>query len=251
MWLSVLQTLFALLTWLAGFLTFAGLVLSAALKDTKLTDGILPYYPRYNLARAAVQILEDLKYPTSLRPGEEDKGEKIAVLDIDHPAWPVMLDFLKSEIAIRKSERSEPSQPTPSGTSSSGQAAQNLPSLPEINFDRVKTIFTVRGPVISAGTKPLTPPFSLVVIWPPPHGRRVYEFATFQEFGFDLRHMIVGEVESFALWLAVVALLCQPPIAGIRWLISIYKKRSMKSSALQVQTPGGEEGGELWPDWTE
>jgi hypothetical protein len=156
------------------------------------------------------------------------------VLSIDDRAWGVLLDFIRSETAIRKSERNEPSNPhslptpapAPSPPSTEGNSTSPSVSVPparpedapaEINFERIRAILCLKFSVASAGPKPLSPPYALVVIWPaPPAAHRVYEFLSFEEFRLDLRHMILQEMEGWSLWLAVVAFAFGLLVEGLR-----------------------------------
>ncbi len=129
------------LTILTYILTLIGLLLAAGLKKDSISSKILPHYSRYNLAIKAIKIFED--EPQAMKRGDEPiKGANTGkiimatVLDIDHPSWPVMLDFMKSDIAFRKSDRNEP---TEENLSTSGQLSDNSNTphkdvLPEIKL---------------------------------------------------------------------------------------------------------------------
>lgn len=209
--------------WLAGFLTLFGLVLGAGIKNDRIADVALSLYPRYELAVRGFEILQDAKYPLPMSEGGASRN--VGVLEITHPSWSVLLDFLKSEVAVRKSERNEP-LPVASLAEKDGKAAAPKDSPPPpINFDRVKTIIALRMDVISAGSKPLAPPFSLNVLWPVPVGRRVYEFLSFEEFRLDLRATMLAEVESVALWIAVIAFLAELPAILLKKILQKLEVR--------------------------
>lgn len=210
----------------ASFLTGAGLFLSAALKNNKTADFILSHYPRYSLAMKGFNALQDFKYPTA----PPDPPLNVGLVSIDDKEWGVLLDFIQSEVAIRKSERNEPSPlhsaaapanpPTPSPTPSNTD-------LPNINFDRIKTIISMRMDVASVGAKPLAPPYRLIVFWPNPPStpRRVYEFLSFAEFRLDLRHFILDEIEEWSLWMAVIAFAVSVPAEALRRIIATAEER--------------------------
>lgn len=148
------------------------------------------------------QILQEMRYPVTT--GKPPQTLNVGVLPIENPAWPVMVAFLRSEIAIRKSDRDEP-MPTQGAT---GNAA-TVP-LPPVNFQRIKTIISVRSAVLTAGDQPLLPPFSLDALWPvnAPTARRMYEFRSFEEFRLDLREMVVQDLETLSLELTLIAFVC-------------------------------------------
>jgi len=50
-----------------------------------------------------LKTLQDIKYPYVIVNQKFDIG----ILSIDQPSWQVMLDFLQSDIAFRKSDRGE------------------------------------------------------------------------------------------------------------------------------------------------
>jgi hypothetical protein len=204
------------------------------------------------------RTLQDMKYSV---PSARDQSGKVqtanvGVLSIDDPSWGVLLDFIKSDTAIVKSERNEPANlqtpiqapppvapPTESPLASTGQVpppieapkqAQPTPPvqlttslLQPINFQRIKTIISVRIDVLSAGSKPRVPPYNLVVLWPPPVGRRVYEFVSFEEFRLDLRHMMLEEMEELSLWISVIAFACGLPINALRMVVISAEQRSL------------------------
>lgn len=67
-----------------------------------------------------------------------------------------------------------------------------------------------------AGTKPLVAPYRLVVIWPPPTTRRVYEFLSFQEFKLDIKKVLVEKIEYFATLMSIIAFVAGLIIAATR-----------------------------------
>ena len=91
-------------------LTGGSLILAAALKTETLASEILAYDPRYMLASAGVETLRDMHYPLSRIDPKTNKTStvNIGILNIDNPSWPVTLEFVRSEIAIRKSQRGVP-----------------------------------------------------------------------------------------------------------------------------------------------
>lgn len=65
-----------------------------------------------------------------------------------------------------------------------------------IRWDRLKTITSVRLDVLSAGSKPLVPPYRVLVFSPipaPPFmlSHHVYEFVSFDEFRLDVRRFLL------------------------------------------------------------
>ncbi len=235
----------------AAFLTGLGLIVAAAITNDNLAAKLLPYYPRYLRAMHGFDTLQDMKYPAM--SGRDLSGKPqfidVAVLSIDDPGWHVLLDFIQSEIAIRKSERNAPAPPSPRIQSQaptegpvevSPQPSAQPPSpsqpLPPINFQRIKTIAAFRADVMSAGSKPLVPPYNLVVLWPPPIARTVYEFLSFEEFRLDLRRMILDEIQGLALWMSVVAFACTLLINALRAVASSAEQRQLvREQALASQ----------------
>ena len=94
--------------------------MSVALKNQNFTDWILLKWPSspYLLAMDGLKTLQDIKYPYVIVNQKFDIG----ILSIDQPSWQVMLDFLQSDIAFRKSDRGEQEYifqvPTPRGSKS-------------------------------------------------------------------------------------------------------------------------------------
>jgi hypothetical protein len=222
-------------------LTVLGALVAVGLRNDNVASQLLSIYPRYFLAMegfTVFQKMEDRILQTDPQSGKET-FTNIGVISIDEPQWPVFWDFIQSETAIRKSERNEPIPPeplgsaqpttsrltTPPSSSSQGETvpdgsgapkaavtpapqsvAQNQisPAAFPINFQRIKTILSVKSPVISAGTKPLTPPYTLLVLWPGNSPRRVYEFLSLEEFRLDLRRMMLNEIEEYTLWATAI-----------------------------------------------
>jgi hypothetical protein len=226
----------------AALLTGLGLITAAAVRNDNLAAKILPFYPRYLLAMDGFHTLQDMKYPA--QNGKDANGNpqfiNVAVLSIDDPPWSVMLDFIQSETAVRKSERNEPApQQSPLQSSAPAAAPVETPSqpssqpqappqaLPTINFGRIKTITAFRNDVMSAGPKPLVPPYNLVVLWPPTIPRRVYEFLSFEEFRLDLRRMILDEIQESVLWMSVVAFACTVLINTLRAVAASAEQRQL------------------------
>jgi len=207
---KIANSIIRLLTILTYFLTLCGLLLAAGLKSDSISSKILPLFSRYNLAMEGIKILEDEPHPITPRKKENDPVIMATVLSIDHPSWPVMLDFMRSEIAFRKSERNEPIEEK-LGAEEQPSDNSNIPHktiLPEINYNRIKTIFVIRVKnVMKVGTKPLTEPYRVIVLWPPNKGRRVYDFLSFEEFRLDMKKMLVGELEFYSYLLAIVAVI--------------------------------------------
>jgi hypothetical protein len=214
------------LSLLAASLTGGGLILAASLKTDVLANKVLSLNPQYALAIQGHELLKKMEYPVQTG---ENQTANLGVLTIDDPSWPIFLDFIKSDIAIRKSERNEPPgmeaprlQQTPPSGNGAEPANPSRPAtpLPEINFDRIKTIVSIRVPTATAGTKPLAPPYRLMVLWPdepmPAVPRRVYEFLSFEEFRLDLRRMLLDRMEEWSLWIAVVAFAIGLPIDALR-----------------------------------
>ncbi len=220
---------------LAFFLTVAGLVLRGVTYEPRLAQHVLLRYSRYQQAERALQILQERKYPMK---DSREVGFQVGVLDITDPAWSVMLDFLQSEIAIRKSERNEPgpqmfTPPTTPGASEAPKAVE----LPPIDFHRLKTIISVEIPTIRAGTKPLVGPNRLIVLFPNTVFRRVYEFLSFTEFQLDLRLMLVQEVRFGSIVFAGVALLVTALTALSRWVLGCFAPQLLEKPAIARSTP--------------
>lgn len=97
---------------MAVCLTAIGLLAAAAVKSEPFDEMLLSYYPRYAAAIDDVRTLQEFK--NSAR--EADKDVPVGVVSITDPAWPVLLAFIQSEVAIRKSARSEPPGPPATGS---------------------------------------------------------------------------------------------------------------------------------------
>lgn len=231
---------------------------AAAIKTNSLSDRFLLYYPRYQLALAGFETLRKLNQPT-LDAGKEIQ---VGVLSITDASWPILVQFLQSETATRKSGRGDPSfnqwvppsPPAPTSTSSpssstavapkSGVAPATSPPLapsppqgpiniPGVDYARIKTIVCVKLDVLMAGNKPLVPPYHLVVFWPVPIARHVYEFLSFDEFLADLKKVMLDEIEAASLWLSVVALAITIATGLLRTLI---RRRTRALPAAQAAT---------------
>jgi len=205
------------LTFITYGLTLCGLILTALLKLDSVSSIILPYYPRYRSAMKAIEILADNPQPIT-KDGEiinEKDGNPIlaAALGVDSPFWPVMIDFMKPEIAIRKSDINDPVKEkiAPDELSPEHQSDTNDVMLPEINYNRIKAFFVIRVKnVIKAGNKPLTEPYRVLTTVPPStkvKWRRIYDFLSFEEFKLDIKKMLVGELEFYSIVLSIVAVL--------------------------------------------
>ena len=106
--------------------------------------------------------------------------------------------------------------------------------LPPIDFDRIKTITSIETPVVSAGSKALSPPYHLIVLWPGNVARRVYEFLSFEEFRLDLRHMMLDEIEEMGLWLGGVAAIATILLNAFRALVASAERKQL---AAQTNLP--------------
>ena len=213
------------LTVLATVIALCGLVLAACLKIEGVASRILPLYPRYSLALEGIKVFED--NPQAMKKEDEivkskDTDQEImaTVLGIDHPSWSVMLDFIKSEIAFRKSDRNQAIEEILSieDQSDDNENATNKKKLTKINYDRIKTILVLRvRNVATIGGKPLTEPYRAVVIEPSQNKtRRVYDFLSFEEFKLDLKEMLVGELEFYSFLFAIIAIVCKLPLYFIK-----------------------------------
>ena len=217
------------LTILTYALTLCGLTLAAGLKLDSVSSRILPHYPRYKSAMKALEILADDPQPIT-KDGEifkKEDGEPIlaTVLGIDHPSWPVMLDFMKSETAIRKSDINDPVKISPDN-----QSATNELKLAEIDYDRIKAIFAIRvKDVLKAGNKPITEPYRVFTTVPPSttvKWRRIYDFLSFEEFRLDIRKMLVAELEFYSIILTIVAVLGAILLYVIKRVFQSYLKKN-------------------------
>jgi hypothetical protein len=127
--------------------------------------------------------------------------------------------------------------PTPSAApneilpQSTAQPQATPQALPAINFGRIKTITAFRNDVMSAGSKPLVPPYNLVVLWPLSIPRRVYEFLSFEEFRLDLRRMIIDEVQESVLWISVIAFACTLLINVLRAVAASAEQRRLTGTS--------------------
>jgi len=186
-----------------------GLVITFCLKIDRLKNIILPFYPRYELAEVGIKTLEDIRYPLT-QPTKKPEVTKVGVLDITHQSWGVILDFLQSEIAFRKSNRNEPAQKQPTTNDNSSETSNETSSVApqQVNWDRLKTIISKHRNVVKAGEKPLLPPYQLFAVIPNSSGPTPtqYEFLDFKEFRLDMKEMLVNELESYAILLSLIAL---------------------------------------------
>jgi hypothetical protein len=243
--LAVLRFVLSALTLLAALLTFSGIVAALSTKNEILATKMLSVYPRNLLAMEAFRALQDMKYPIVSGPSTTTN---IAVVSIDDPSWGVLIDFIRSEPAVRKSERTEALVPQPAAQvsppppqaqappndslqapSTQAPSAPQTPTLPTaINFDRIKTISAIKNEnIISAGPKALVPPYNLLVLWPANVGHRVYEFLSFEEFRLDLRHMMLDEIGEWGLWLSAFAFVCGLVINALRALVASAEQREL------------------------
>ena len=229
--LSLLRFVLKVLPLLAAISTALGILLTASTYKPRLANYILALYPRYRLAEEGRVLLETRKHSLKESSGKEIL---VSVLDIDHPSWPVVLDFVQSQIAIRKSERNEPgpallAPPTPEGSPEKPSPGE----LPPIDFARIKTIVAAELETPKAGTKPLVPPYRLIVFWPNLVARRVYEFLSFQEFALDLRQMLLLEVRYAGIVASGIAFAITMVLRCLRWALRRY------APGLLATTPSG------------
>jgi hypothetical protein len=218
---------------LAGAFTAFGVFLGASTYEPRLTKYMLAHYPRYRAAQDGLVLLQDLKYSLKETSGKEVPA---AVVDIDHASWPAILEFVQSEIAIRKSERNESGAPLSSLSTPEGSPERSTPvELPPIDFGRIKTIVAVEIQTPRVGPKPLAPPYRLIVLWPhsAPVARRVYEFLSFQEFALDLRQMFVLKLRYFGILASGIAFATTIVLASLRWAL-----RRFAPGVLATTSPG-------------
>lgn len=192
---------------LASILTILSLLLAMGLKRESISSSILPYYSRYKLAMEAIKVFEadPQTFEDKNGPVKDDQGNPIqgTLLGIDNHSWQVMLDFIRSEIAFRKSDRNyriDEKQNTdePSKNQSAYQDS-------EINWDRIKTIFVLYiKNVAKVGNKPLAEPYRALVFWPGHKGNNVYSFLSFEEFRLDLKAMLTQELEYYSYFIALI-----------------------------------------------
>ena len=55
----------------------------------------------------------------------------------------------------------------------------------------------------------------------------MYEFLSFEEFQLDLRRLILGEMQGWSLWLAVIGFGCTVLIEGLRWATAGAERRRL------------------------
>lgn len=218
------------LTVLAPVIVLFGLMLAACLKIEGVASRTLSLYPRYSLALEGIKILEDnpqvMKKENEIVKDASDREITATVLGIDHPSWSVMLDFIKSDIAFRKSDRNQTIEETLSreDRSDANETATHKKALTKINFDRIKTIIVLRvRDVAKLGGKPITEPYRAVVVEPSQNKlRRVYDFLSFEEFRLDVKKMLVNELEFYSIVFAIFAVLCNILLYYIRKRFKAY-----------------------------
>ena len=219
------------LTVLATVIVLFGLMLAACLKIEGVASWTLSLYPRYSLAMEGIKVFEEnpqiIKKENEIIKSEDtDQGIMATVLSIDHPSWSVMLDFIKSDIAFRKSDRNQTIEESLSrkDQSDANENATHKKAPTKINYDRIKTIFViwVTG-VIKVGDKPITAQYRAMVFDPSQRRNRiVYEFLFFEEFKSDLKKMLVGELELYSIVSAIIAVLCNIALYYIRKHFKAY-----------------------------
>lgn len=228
---KIVNGLVKALTILAVIIALFGLMLAACLKIEGVASRTLSLYPRYSLALEGIKILEDnpevMKDENGImtHPGT-DQEIRATILTINHPSWSVMLDFIKSEIAFRKSDRNRTVEETLSieNHSDANESTTHNKTITRINYDRIKTIIVVwvRN-VARIGGKPITEPYRAMVIEPSRmEMRRVYGFLSFEEFKFDIKKMLVGELEFYSIVFAIIAVLCNIALHCIRKYFKTY-----------------------------
>lgn len=199
----------------AGALTIVGVLFDIGLRYTAASDVLLSYYPRYTLAMRGFHILEEMKYPFLNGPTKQQMT--VGVLPIEDRSWPIMVGFLRSDTAFLKSPRNDPPHP------------KNQPSLPAVNWERIKTIVSVKSDVPLAGDQPLMPPYSLDVLWPGNAGRVMYEFRSWDEFRLDLRETMLQRLETTDLWITLTAVVCTILAESLRRIVE--RKRSTPTAS--------------------
>jgi hypothetical protein len=222
--LSLLRYLVKVLPALAAMATGFGILLGASTYEPHIGRYMLSIYPRYRLAQEGLAILQDRRYPLQSQDANDKSGKEIlaGVIDIDDASWPVILEFVQSEIAIRKSERNEPVRALPgllTPEASTQEASPSESEPPPIDFARIKSIAAVEVATTKVGSKPLVPPYRLIVRWP--HSsltpRYLYEFLSFQEFGLDLRQMLIVRLRYYAMLASGIAFAITMALHGLRW----------------------------------
>jgi len=216
---------------LATVITLFGLILAGCLKIERVSSVILPLFPRYSLALDGIKTLKQDPHPMKqgnviINSAKTDKAIMATVLTIDNPSWQVILDFIKSEIAFRKSDRNQPIEEISraEGQSDDSQTATHKIALAEINYDRIKSIFVLRvRDVVKVGNKPITEPYRALVFEPSQKKfRRVYDFLSFEEFRLDLKGMLSGELEFYSYLFAIIGVLCNIAFYLIRRHFKAY-----------------------------
>jgi hypothetical protein len=219
----VVSGIIRILTVLATLITLFGLVLAACIKTDSVSSIILPLYPRYNLALEGIKVLQ--AKPQPLKQGDkpakgstEDKPIMATFLGIDHPSWAVMLDFIKSDIAFRKSDRNLPTK-EPFVILDDNEKVTQTSKLPKINYDRIKTILVLRvRDVLQIGGTPVNAPYRMLIVDPTQVGkpRRVYDFLSFEELKLDLKKMFINELEFYSIVCAIIGFICNIVLFIIR-----------------------------------
>lgn len=208
-----------------------GLMLAASLKIEKVASKTLSLYPRYSLALEGIEVLKNdpqfiKKDDEIIKSEDSDQGVMTTALCIDHPSWPVMLDFINSEIAFLKSDRNQAIEGVlgTENQSDDNEDATNKKMLTEINYDRIKSIFVIRVTgVLKVGNKPITATHRTQVFDESQKANlMVYDFLSFEEFKFDIRKMLVNELELFSILLAIIAVLCNIGLYCIRKYFKAY-----------------------------
>jgi len=200
----------------SGLIGLIGVCLSVAMKEKSVADFILSEYPRYKHALAGYSSLRNM---TTQIPDSGQGVINIGIISIGDDGFSEILDFLQSEVAIRKSDRNEAgsfSYPDKVQPGSSSQLSRVQP----LNFYRIKTVVSTYQPIMSAGSKQIVPPYRLIVIFPfdPAVVRRIYEFLSFEEFSLDLRSMFVGEIETWSAWCGFIALALNAVVNSVRFV---------------------------------
>jgi len=228
---KVVKGIVKILPVLTTAIILLGLLLAACLKIEWIASRTLSLYPRYSLALECIKVFESnpqvIKKENEIVPIEGTDQEIMAtVLGIDHPSWPVMLDFIKSEIAFRKSDRNQTIEEAVSidGKLDDNENATKKKTLIKINYDRIKTIVVIRvRNVPTIGGKPMTAPYRAVVKNPSQKELRiVYEFLSFEEFKLDLKKMLVGELEFYSIVFAIIAVICKIALYCVRKYFKAY-----------------------------
>ena len=135
-----------ILSVIAFSFTGLALIMSAELQTEPLASTLLSWNPRYSVAMEALRTLQDRKYPLAVAP---HTTEKVGIIKITDPGWGVMLDFVQSNIAIRKSERNLPDSNSSTSAEPKAGAAANTATgssatMSKSDFERAKTMIALR-----------------------------------------------------------------------------------------------------------